>query len=64
MAEQILLMDNITVIYPNGFAANRDVRLACERGSIHALLGENGAGKTTLMKVLSVFWNQPRGKLC
>lgn len=34
MAEQILLMDNITVIYPNGFAANRDVRLACERGSI------------------------------
>ncbi len=28
MAEQILLMDNITVIYPNGFAANRDVRLA------------------------------------
>ena len=39
MAEQILLMDNITVIYPNGFAANRDVRLACERGYIHALLG-------------------------
>lgn len=52
MEEQILLMDNITVIYPNGFAANKNVRLACNRGSIHALLGENGAGKTTLMKVL------------
>lgn len=52
MEEQILLLDNITVIYPNGFAANKNVRLECNRGSIHALLGENGAGKTTLMKVL------------
>ncbi len=63
MAEQILLMDNITVIYPNGFAANRDVRLACERGSIHALLGENGAGKTTLMKVLFGFLEPTEGQI-
>ena len=63
MAEQILLMDNITVIYPTGFAANRDVRLACERGSIHALLGENGAGKTTLMKVLFGFLEPTEGQI-
>ena len=63
MAEQILLMDSITVIYPNGFAANRDVRLACERGSIHALLGENGAGKTTLMKVLFGFLEPTEGQI-
>ena len=63
MAEQILLMDNITVIYPNGFAANRDVRLAFERGSIHALLGENGAGKTTLMKVLFGFLEPTEGQI-
>ena len=43
MAEQILLMDNITVIYPNGFAANRDVRLACAglpRAGSRLLCGE------------------------
>src|SRR3954465_13527286 len=26
---------------------------ACERGSIHALVGENGAGKSTLVKMLA-----------
>ena len=44
MAEQILRMENITKIYPNGFVANKGITFACETGSIHALLGENGAG--------------------
>ncbi len=63
MEEQILLLDNITVIYPNGFAANKNVRLECRRGSIHALLGENGAGKTTLMKVLFGFITPTEGQI-
>lgn len=52
MAEEILVLENITKVYPNGFVANKDVNLRVEKGEIHALVGENGAGKTTLMKVL------------
>lgn len=63
MAEQILRMEHITKIYPNGFAANKDVTFCCEKGTIHALLGENGAGKTTLMKVLFGFLSLDSGKI-
>lgn len=52
MPEEILLMDNITKVYANGFVANKDVTLSVRKGEIHALCGENGAGKSTLMKVL------------
>lgn len=49
---ELLSMNNITKIYPNGFIANEDVNFNLKKGEIHGLVGENGAGKTTLMKVL------------
>lgn len=52
MAAPILSMQQITMVYPNGFIANKDVSLSVREGEIHALVGENGAGKSTLMKVL------------
>lgn len=52
MDEYILEMRNISKIYGNGIAANKDVQFSLKRGEIHALVGENGAGKTTLMKIL------------
>jgi ABC-type sugar transport system ATPase subunit len=36
-----------------GVVALRDMSLAVQRGTIHAVVGENGAGKSTLMKVLA-----------
>ncbi len=52
MADNILVMKNITKLYP-GVKALDNVNLTVERGSIHALVGENGAGKSTLMNILS-----------
>ena len=48
----LLCMEAITKRY-GGVRALEDVRFECNRGRIHALLGENGAGKSTLIKILA-----------
>ncbi len=63
MGENVLLMDKMTKVYPNGYVANKDVTLSVNRGEIHALLGENGAGKTTLMKMLFGFEKPESGRI-
>ena len=52
MKDNILEMNDIFKVYPEGVIANRNVSMDVRRNSIHALVGENGAGKSTLMKVL------------
>lgn len=52
MASEILKMEGVTKIYPNGVMANKDISFSVQEGEIHALMGENGAGKSTLMKIL------------
>lgn len=42
---------NIFKRFP-GVQALNDVSLSCNRGEVHALVGENGAGKSTLIKII------------
>ena len=63
MPKELLRMEGITKVYPNGFMANKDVTLSVNEGEIHALIGENGAGKTTLMKILFGHENCQEGKI-
>jgi ribose transport system ATP-binding protein len=52
MTQAFLELAGISKRY-GGVRALEDVDFACERGSIHAVLGENGAGKSTLIKIIS-----------
>ena len=63
MTKELLRMEEITKIYPNGFIANRNVTFSVNENEIHALVGENGAGKTTLMKILFGMENCQTGKI-
>jgi manganese/iron transport system ATP-binding protein len=47
-----LMVENITVAYPNGHVALRQASLRLDRPTICGLLGVNGAGKSTLFKAI------------
>jgi ribose transport system ATP-binding protein len=58
----ILEMRNISKSFP-GVKALDDVTLCCEKGEVHALVGENGAGKSTMMKILSGVYKPNKGQI-
>ncbi len=50
--DPILELQHISKVYA-GVPVLKDVSFACQRGQVHALVGENGAGKSTLMKIVA-----------
>lgn len=44
-------------------AANVDVTLAVQAGTVHGIVGENGAGKSTLMSILYGFYQADQGSI-
>ena len=47
---EIVVVDRVTKIYPNGVRANIDVSLRACSGEVVCIMGPNGAGKTTLIR--------------
>jgi peptide/nickel transport system ATP-binding protein len=55
----VLRVDNVTITYPNGCVAVREVSFQIAAGECLALVGESGCGKTTMAK--AVLGLLPRG---
>ena len=64
MSSQVPLLELRHVVKRYGaVTALADGNLRCDRGSIHAVLGENGAGKSTLIKVIAGVVQPDEGEL-
>src|SRR5436190_3156699 len=46
-----------------GVQALKHVSFSCQRGKVHALVGENGAGKSTLIKILAGAYQADSGEI-
>ena len=62
-APDILVVNNIEVIYDSVILVLRGVSLRVAKGKIVALLGANGAGKTTTLKAISNLLHAERGEV-
>ena len=58
-----LIVDGVTVSYPNGHVALRDTTLSLKAGSICALVGVNGSGKSTLFKAIMGLVRPAKGRV-
>ncbi len=52
MTTPLVVLHDVTKVFPPNVVALNRVSLSIAEGAIHAIVGENGAGKSTLMKVM------------
>ncbi len=58
--DAMLIIENLTHVYPNGVKALDDVDLVIPPG-MYGLLGPNGAGKSTLMRIVATLLSPTSG---
>jgi branched-chain amino acid transport system ATP-binding protein len=63
IAEDILIVNNIEVVYSHVILVLKGVSLKVKKGGITALLGGNGAGKSTTLKSISNLLASERGEV-
>jgi ABC-type multidrug transport system ATPase subunit len=56
----MLIIENLTHVYPNGVRALDDLNIVIPRG-MYGLLGPNGAGKSTLMRIVATLQSPSSG---
>ena len=61
--ENILVVNNIEVVYSHVILVLKGVSLNVRKGGITALLGGNGAGKSTTLKAISTLLASERGEV-
>ena len=62
-AENILVVNNIEVVYSHVILVLKGVSLNVKKVGITALLGGNGAGKSTTLKSISNLLSSERGEV-
>ena len=62
-SEDVLIVNNIEVVYSHVILVQKGVSLKVKKGGITALLGGNGAGKSTTLKSISNLLASERGEV-
>ena len=62
-SEDVLIVNNIEVVYSHVILVLKGVSLKVKKGGITALLGGNGAGKSTTLKSISNLLTSERGEV-
>lgn len=60
---EIIKVENLTVIYPDGTKAIDDISFNIKEGEFFGFLGPNGAGKSTAIKVLTTLLEKTSGQV-
>lgn len=63
VVSQVLRVENLTKIYPNGKKANDGINLAVGEKEIVGVIGPNGAGKTTMLRQILGLLKPTDGKI-
>jgi len=63
MADNQIIISDLSKVYDNGFTALKNINLDIKKGEIFAMLGPNGAGKTTLISIICGIVNPTSGEV-
>ena len=63
MAGQDVVLQNVSMVYPNGFTAVQPTDLTIEAGEFFSILGPSGCGKTTILRMISGFLEPSSGTI-